>query len=76
MAQSLMGNYEEIHQAAVLVDPSRYNHHKVQNGDWSRQDKSDDKPKWLPKRDQENGQRLEAVENFKYLGSIISNEGT
>ena len=34
--------------------PSRYNHHKVQNGDRPRQDKSDDKqPKWLPKRDQD-----------------------
>ena len=34
--------------------PSRYNHHKVQNRDRSRQDKSDDKqPKWLPKRDQD-----------------------
>ena len=31
----------------------RYNHHKVQNGDRSRQDENDDKqPKWLPKRDQ------------------------
>ena len=51
-----------------------YNHHKVQNGDRSRQDKSDDKqPKWLPKRDQYK--RLEEVENFKYLGAIISNEG-
>ena len=34
--------------------PSRYNHHKVQNGDRPRQDKSDDKqPKWLPKTDQD-----------------------
>ena len=34
--------------------PSRYNHHKVQNGDRPRQDKSDDKQlKWLPKRDQD-----------------------
>ena len=34
--------------------PSRYNHHKVQNGDRSRQDKSDGRqPKWLPKRDQD-----------------------
>ena len=33
--------------------PSRYNHHKVQNGVWARQYKSNDKqPKWLPKRDQ------------------------
>ena len=54
--------------------PSRYNHHKVQNGDRPRQDKSDDKqPKWLPKIE---GQRLEEVENFKYLGAIISNEGS
>ena len=57
--------------------PSRYNHHNVQNGDWSRQDESDDtQPKWLPKRDQEKGQRLEAVANFKYLGAIIANEGS
>ena len=54
--------------------PSRYNHHKVQNGDWSRQDKSDDKQ---PKREIKiKGQRLEEVENFKYLGAIISNEGS
>ena len=49
---------------------------KVQNGNRSRQDKSDDKqPKWLPKRDQDS-QRLEKVENFNYLGAIISNEGS
>ena len=37
-----------------LGRPSRHNHHKVQNGDLPRQDKSDDKqPKWLPKRDQD-----------------------
>ena len=34
--------------------PSRYNHHKVQNGNWSGQDESDNKqPKRLPKRDQD-----------------------
>ena len=54
--------------------PSRYNHHKVQNGDRPRQDKSDDKqPKWLPKRDQD---KRSEVENFKCLGAIISNEGS
>ena len=56
--------------------PSRYNHYKVQNGDWSRQDKSDDKqPKWLPKRDLDSGSEARSVENVKYLESIISNEG-
>ena len=36
------------------VRPSRYNHHKVQNEERSRQDERDDKqPKWLPKRDQD-----------------------
>ena len=40
-------------------------------------DKSDDKqPKWLPKRDKIKNYRLEAVENFQYLGAIISNEGS
>ena len=34
--------------------PSRYNNHKLQNGDRPRQDKSDDnQPKWLPNRDQD-----------------------
>ena len=55
---------------------SRYNHHKVQNGDRSRQDNSHDrKPNWLPKRDQDKRSE-EEVENFKYLGAIISNEGS
>ena len=46
-------NAEKEEEAGVLV-PTLYNHHKVQNGVWSRQDKSDDKqPKWLPKRDQD-----------------------
>ena len=58
---------------------SRYNHHKLQNGDRSRQDKRDDKqPKRLPKRDRD--ERLESwkVENFKYmyLEAIFSNEGS
>ena len=47
-------NAEEEEEAGVLGRPSRYNHHKVQNGDRPKQDKSDDKqPKWLPKRDQD-----------------------
>ena len=53
------------------------NHHKVQNGDRSRQDKSDDKnPNGFQREIKIKGQRLEEVENFKYLGAIISNEGS
>ena len=75
-ADDIVVNTEEEEEAGVLCRPSRYNHHKVQNGDRPRQDKSDDKQsKWLPKRDQDV-QRLEEVENFKYLGAIISNEGS
>ena len=53
-ADDIVANAEEEEEAGVLVDPSRYNHHKVQNGNRPRQDKSDDKqPKWLPKRGQD-----------------------
>ena len=56
--------------------PSQYNHHKVQNGDRSRQDKSDDKqPKWLPKRDQDK--RSEARRSGELQVPVfISNEGS
>ena len=47
----------------------------VENGDRPRQDKGGDKQsKWLPKRGQDK--RSEEVEDFKYLGAIISNEGS
>ena len=59
------------------VRPFRYNHHKVQNGDRPRQDKSDDKQsKRLLKRDQDKRSDARKVETFKYLGAIISNEGS
>ena len=36
------------HKSGLPSRQSRYNHHKLQDGDWPRQDKSDDKqPKWL-----------------------------
>ena len=57
--------------------PSRYNHHKVQNEHRSRQDISDDKqPNGFQREIKIKGQRLEEVENFKYLGAIIFNEGS
>ena len=56
--------------------PSRYNHHKVQNGDRSRKDKSDDKqPKWLPTRDQDKRSEARRSGEFQ-VGEIISNEGS
>ena len=42
------------HKSGRPSRQSRYNHHKLQDGDRPRQDKSNDKqPKWLPKRDQD-----------------------
>ena len=58
---------------------SRYNHHQVHNTDWSRHDKRNDKqPKiyGFQRQIKIKCQRLEAVEKFKYLGAIISNEGS
>ena len=55
--------------------PSRYNHHKMEIGP--------DTTKFMPNNPHGfqrvikiKGQRLEEVENFKYLGAIISNEGS
>ena len=41
-ADDIVVNAEE-EQAGVLIDRLDKNYHKVQNGDWSKQDKSDDK---------------------------------
>ena len=51
-SDDIVVNAEVEEEAGVLVD--RLDHHKVQNGDRHKQDKSDEKqPKWLPKRDQD-----------------------
>ena len=56
--------------------PSWQNHHKVQNGDRSRQDKSDDKhPKWLPKRDQDKSSEARMSGKLQVPWGI-SNEGS
>ena len=67
-ADDIVLNAEEEEEAGVLIDRlDRTNHHKVQNRDRSRQDKSNDKqPKWLPKRDQDK--RSEARGSGKLQG--------
>ena len=46
-ADDIVVNAEEAEKKLAPGRLSRYNHYKVQNEDWSRQDESDDKqPKW------------------------------
>ena len=52
----------------------RYNHHKVQNRDRPRQVTNN--TNGFQSEIKIKGQRLEEVENFKYLGAILSNEGS
>ena len=54
------------------------NHHKVQNGDRSRQDKSvmTNNTNCFQREIKIIGYGIEEVENFKYLGAIISIEGS
>ena len=74
LADDIVVNADEEGETGVLVDrSSRYNRHKVQNGDWSRQDESDDKqPKWLPERDQYKRSETRSSGEL----AIFSNEGS
>ena len=72
-ADDVVVNAEEEEEAGVLVD----NHHKVQNGDQPIQAKvMTNNPNGSKREIKIKGQRLEEVENFKYLGAIISKEGS
>ena len=72
-ADDIVVNAEEEEEAGVLIDhvdrtTTRY---KMEIGP----DKTNN-PNGFQREIKINGQRLEEVENFKYLGAIISNEGS
>ena len=49
----------------------------IRHGDWYREDQADDKRHQRHQhRDQSKWQRLETVTSFKYLGSVITDEGS
>ena len=58
--------------------PSRYNHHKVHNMEvgLAKTKVMSNNQNGFQREVKIKGQRLEEVENFKYLGAIISNEGS
>ena len=71
-ADDIVVNAEDDEEAAR---PTRYNHHKVQNGDRSKKTKMmTNSPNSFQIEIKIKDQTLEEVENFKYLGAIISNE--
>ena len=73
-ADDIVVNAEEDEEAGP---PTRYNHHKVQMMIGPDKTKGmTNNPKGFQREIKIKGQRLEEVENFKYLGAIISNEGS
>ena len=49
----------------------------LQHGDQCREDQADDKQhQWINTEIKVNGQKLETVTSFKYLGSVVTDEGS
>ena len=70
----LAGEKEEL---VKLVDHLEKSLHSLRHGDQCQEDQADDKQhQWHQHRDQVNGQKLETVTSFKYLGSVITDEGS
>ena len=76
-ADDIVVKAEEEEEAGVLVDRLDTNTTRYKMKIWSRQDEvMTNNPNVFQREIKIKGQRLEAVENFKYLGAIISNEGS
>ena len=76
-ADDIIVNAEEEEKAGVLIDrldrtTTRY---KMEIGP-DKTKVMTNNPNGFPREIKIKGQRLEEVENFKYLGAIISNEGS
>ena len=76
IADDIVVNAEEEDEASVLIDrldrtTIRY---KMEIGS-DKTKVMTNNPNGFQREIKINGQRLEEVENFKYLGAIISNEG-
>ena len=76
-AENIVVNAEEEEEAGILVDrlDTTTTRYKMEIG----QDKIKvitNNPNGFQREIKIKGQRLEEVENFKYLGAIISNEGS
>ena len=73
---SALQNGEEVEEAGVLLDrlDKTTTKYKMEIGPDNTKVMPNN-PNGFQREIKIKGQRLEAVENFKYLGAIISNEG-
>ena len=55
---------------------SRQSLHSLQHGDQCREGQADDNGSGINTEIKVNGQKLETVTSFKYLGSVVSDEGS
>ena len=76
-ADDIVVNAEEEEEAGILVDrlDTTSTRYKMEIGPGKTKVMTN-KPNGFQREIKRKGQRLEEVENFKYLGAIISNEGS
>ena len=64
------------HRCAPLSHPSRQSLHSPRHGEQCCKEQTDDNTSDIKEEIKVNGQKLQTVTSFKYLGSVVFDEGS